>query len=187
MGSIGDIMANRLSNQEKKVLSFWGIGLIVFIVIILIINYFFPIKNLIYQLSNHEGNKNTKYRLVDDYTRYSTVSGAIEKFYSFINMKDYDSAIKILDEEYVKEKNVNKNNISSFIFINDKFLSYKPDKMYTRDTKGKVLYYVSGRVVSSNTSEEYVTEYLKVCLDGETFHFSITPISEETFKEVANG
>lgn len=59
--------------------------------------------------------------------------------------------------------------------------------MYTRDTKGKVLYYVSGRVVSSNTSEEYITEYLKVCLDGETFHFSITPISEETFKEVANG
>lgn len=104
MGSIGDIMANRLSNQEKKVLSFWGIGLIVFILIIMIINYFFPIKNLIYQLSNHEGNKNTKYRLVDDYTRYSTVSGAIEKFYSFINMKEYDSAIKILDEEYVKEK-----------------------------------------------------------------------------------
>ena len=186
MGSIGDIMANRLNEQEKKVLTFWGIGLIVVIVLLLIINFFFPIKNIFDSFSNRSSNKDTKYKLVDDFTRYSTVSAAIEKFYSFINMKDYDSAIKILDEEYVKENDINKDNLSSFIFMSDKFITYKSDIMYTKDTKGKVLYFVRGDIISSNTGVKYNTQYLKVCLDGNTFHFSITPISEDTFKEVAH-
>ena len=88
-----------ISNQEKKVLTYWGIGLVVIMVIVIILNFFFPMSNVFSELFKRNDKESNKYVLVDDFSRYSTVSAAIEKFYSFQNMKDYDSVLKILDEE----------------------------------------------------------------------------------------
>lgn len=183
-------MKNKLgiTKQEKKVLTFWGFGLIIIIALIVIINFFFPIKNILSQLGNNSGEiDNNKYVMVSDFTRYSTVSTAINKYYSFINMKDYDSVLKILDEDFVTEKNLNKNNINTGIYIPSNLAAYEPNIMYEKKKKGIVTYYVDGYVVGFSTSEKYRHEYLKVILDGNNFHFSIKPIDEGEFKEVSNG
>lgn len=189
MGTIGDNMASILnvSKQEKKVLSFWGIGLLVIIALLVVINIFFPISNVFRSFMNIDSKDDTKYKLVSDFSRYSTVSTSIEKFYSFINMKDIDSVIKILDEKYVKEKNVTSSNIKNYLFITDEFLSFQSGKMYQRKINKLLYYYVEGDVINANTGEFYKKEYYRVVLDGSTFHFSITPVTESDFKEVSDG
>ncbi len=188
MGIIGGNMASKLniSQQEKKVLSYWGIGAIALIVIVVIINIFFPMKNALSDLFNNKDKSDTKYSIVDDFSRYSTVSAAIEKYYSFINMKDYDSVIKILEIDYVDSNNITKDNINKYVFISSDLLSFQPNKMYQKTVKGVMTFYVDGVVKNQATGEELKKEYLKVVLDGK-FHFSVRPIVESDYNEVANG
>ena len=175
-----------ISKQEKKVLSYWGIGLLIIIVLVVIINFFFPVSNIFSSLVNKDRKSDVKYSLVNDFSRYSTVSAAIEKFYSFINMKDNDSVLKILDEKYVKEKNINSSNLSNYIFMSKELLSFQSGKMYQKKVDKLLYYYVEGRVINASTGEFYKNQYYKVILDGTQFHFSITPVEESDFKEVAN-
>ncbi len=181
-------MASKLniSEQEKKVLTYWGIGAVAIVVIVIIINFFFPMSNVLSDLFKNKEMSNTNYSIVDDFSRYSTVSASIEKFYSFVNMKDYDSVIKILDEDYVNSNNITKDNLNRYLFISDSLVSFQPNIMYQRVVKGVMTYYVDGRIINQATGEEYKKEYLKVVLDGK-FHFSIRPIGESDYKEVANG
>ena len=176
-----------VSKQEKKVLSYWGVGLLVFIAIIVILNFFFPVSNVVSSFFNKNTKSDSKYALVSDFSRYSTVSASIEKFYAFINMKDMDAVIKILDEKYVSEKNITESNIKNYLFITPEFLSFQPGKMYQRKINKLLYYYVEGDVINANTGEFYKKEYYKVVLDGSTFHFSITPVGESDFNEVVNG
>ena len=182
-------MASKLgiTKQEKKVLTYWGIGLLVIIGLIIIVNFFFPMSNGLRKLFDKNSSSEASYKIVDDFSRYSTVSTAIEKFYSFVNMKDYDSAIKILDEEYVNKNNINSSNIKNYLYVSDSLLSFQPNKMYVKSNKGIMTFYVDGKLINSLTGEFYKYEYLKVILDGNTFHFSIRPIVENEYSEVANG
>lgn len=182
-------MASKLgiTKQEKKVLSFWGIGLLVVILIVIILNFFFPMTNSLKKLFDKNYKDTTEYSIVTDFSRYSTVSAAIEKFYSFVNMKDYDSVLKILDEDYVNSNNITTSNLRNYLFVSDNLLSFQSNKMYVRKQKGVMTYYVDGKVINSVTGEIYKNEYLKVNLDGNTFHYSIRPVVENDFKEVANG
>ena len=188
MGIIGDNMASLLnvSKNEKKVLTYWGLGLLIVIVLVIIINFFFPMSNVFSDLFKKKEMTNTNYSIVNDFTRYSTVSASIEKFYSFVNMKDYESVIKILDEDYVNDNSITKDNINKYLFISDDLLSFQPNKMYQRVINGVTTYYVDGTIVNQATGEDLKLEYLKVVLDGK-FHFSIRPIGESDYNEVANG
>ena len=181
-------MASKLniSNQEKKVLTYWGIGLLIVIAIVLIINFFFPMSNVFSELFKKKDTDNNKYSIVDDFSRYSTVSASIEKFYSFINMKDYDSVIKILDEDYVNSNNITKDNVKNYIYTKDNLLSFQSNKMYQKTVYGVMTFYVDGMIISQSTGEEYKKQYYVVVLDGK-FHFSIRPIEESDYNEVANG
>lgn len=182
-------MARKLgiSKQEKKVLSYWGIGLLVVMAVVIILNIFFPMNNSFKKFFEKNNRDSNNYSIVTDFSRFSTVSAAIEKFYSFANMNDYDSVLKILDEDYVNANNITTSNIKNYLFVSDNLLSFQPNKMYVRTKKGVMTYYVDGKIIDSLTGEVYKKEYLKVILDGNKFHFSIRPIVENDYNEVANG
>lgn len=175
-----------LTVQEKKVLSFWGIALLILIIGLSIFSILFPEKGI---LAYFRKNKNVEYKYaeVSNFSRYSTVTTAIEKYYSFINMKDYNSVLKILDEDYIKEKNITSTNIKNNIYIPDGLVSFNPGIMYGKSKNGIMTYLVEGTVENFSTGEIIKKEYLKVILDGNTFHFSVRPIDEKEYKEVSNG
>lgn len=175
-----------LTAQEKKVLSFWGIALLIIIIALSIFNFLFPEVSIFAYFKNKE-KVQYNYSEVSDFSRYSTVSAAIEKYYSFLSMKDYNSVLKILDEEFIKENNITSTNIKSHIFIPESIVSYQPNIMYGKTKNGIMTYLVDGSVVNFSTGEELKKEYLKVKLDGNTFHFSVRPIDEKEYKEVSNG
>ena len=182
---------NTLTQDEKKVLSFWGLLAVIVIIILFVVSIFFPVKTLLSEILGLE-NEDTvdKYILVTDYSRFSTVSTAINKYYTYVNAKDYESALTILDANYVKKNNITYNNFSDYMYTDSKSLSFEPGTMYYKESDnddGKFYYAVEGMITYLNSGEDVKKDYYLVILDGSTMSFSISPIEEKQFNEVEDG
>lgn len=174
----------RLSDSEKKVLIAWAI---VGIIILLIVLVFGLTKD---RTKKEEFDnitaRGTNYLI--DRNRYYTVKNAITKFYSFINSKDYDATLKILNEKYVEENKININNVNEFITESDFQLSYQSKRMCLKSIKKGVYTFVSeGEEISANSGKYFSDRYYEVVLDGNTSLFSIKPIEKSIFEGVCNG
>lgn len=177
-------MIKDLSESEKKTLMAWFIVAVIFLLILIVIK----IINPDFSFKKKTDYSKNKYSVVTDYNRYYTVSNAINKYYSFINAHEYESVYHILDEEYTKGKNVDKDTVINIISDADKALSYKGGLMCSKDiASGITSYLVKGDEVFMNSSDINKTIYYEVILDGNNFHYSIKPIEEEFFGGNCNG
>ncbi len=171
----------KISETERKVLIIWAIvGLLVFLVIILI-----NVK----PKTNEKPNINTTpgENHVSDRVRYYTVKNAINKYYSYKNISDFDSVIKILDEDYVKKNHIDEDTITTFIGETNSFMTFDTGIMCLKSAKsGVYVYVVEGTEVVMATGEKKNKLYYQVTLDGNTSLFSILPISEDTYGGVCN-
>lgn len=173
-----------LSDSEKKVLIAWAI---IGIIILLLVLLFGLKKEKVKQEEINNITANGSNYLID-HSRYYTVKNAITKFYSFINVKDYDSTLKILNEKYVSENKITASNINEFLTESDVQLSYQSKRMCLKSLKSGVYTFVSeGEEISSNTGKYISDKYYEVVLDGNTSLFSIKPIDSSKFMEVCNG
>ncbi len=181
-------MANKLnlSQSEKKVLSIWGSILLGIVLILFIINIFFPIESLVSQMVGKKNDSIGPNGEVTNYSRYSTVTSTIDKFYAFINSDNYDAVLKILNEKYVTENNITKDNVDDYIKFDDKALAFDANVMYQLyGKKGVYEYYVDGNLIYANTGEVIEKVYYSVILDGNTLLFSIKPITAEEYSKEA--
>lgn len=172
-----------LSDSEKKVLTAWAIvGIIILLIVLL-----FGLKKDQTQKEEIENitAKGSKY--VIDRNRYYTVKNALTKFYSFINLKDHESVLKILDAKYVSDNKINQDNISEYIPKSDIQLSYETKRMCLKSLKSGVYTFVSeGEEISATTGKRIRESYYEVVLDGNTSLFSVKPIDSRTFEGVCN-
>ena len=92
-----------ISDSQKKVLTVWAlIGLIIFLLVVLIAIVSPKQKNIKEEEKITANNSN----LVINRSRYYTVKNAITKYYSYVNMEDYNSVLNILDKKYKEENNI---------------------------------------------------------------------------------
>ncbi len=179
-------MIKDLSEGEKKTLMAWFIVAVIFLLILIVIKIINP--DFSFQREKKIDYSKNKYSVVTDYNRYYTVTNAINKYYSFINAHEYESVYHILDEEYTKEKNVDKDTVINIISDADKALSYRGGLMCSKDiAKGITSYIVKGDEIFMNSSGVNKTIYYEIILDGNKFHYSIKPIEEEFFGGNCNG
>ena len=171
-----------ISESQKKVLGIWAIiAVIVFSLVILIA---VTIRREDKELIENITAKDSK--MLVDRNRYYTVKNAITKYYSFINMKDYDAVLKILDESYIKTNNITKENIDEFI-TNDVQISYQSRVMCLKSAKNGIYTFVTdGSEISANKGEFISDQYYQVKLDGNSSLFSILPIDKTIYDEVCN-
>lgn len=171
----------KISETERKVLIIWlVIGVLVFLAVVLI-NIKPNIKN--------SSSPNTKpgENHVSDRIRYYTVKNAINKFYSYKNISDYDSVIKILDADYVEKNHIDEDTVTTFIGESDSFMTFETGIMCLKSVKdGVYVYAVEGYEVAMSTGENKNKLYYQVTLDGNTSLFSVLPISESTYGGVCN-
>lgn len=171
-------MINNLSSAEKKTLLVWFIVAVIFLLILIV----FKIINPEFTLRKKTDYSKNKYSLVTDYNRYYTVSTAINKYYAFINAHEYESVYHILDEEYIKENNIDSTTVINYISDTDKSLSYRSQLMCSKDiADGITSYIVKGEEGSMNSLESDKTLYYQIILDGNSFHYSVRPIEEGYF------
>lgn len=174
----------KLSDSERKVLIAWAIiGIIILLIVIL-----FGLKKDRTKKEEMDSITANGNNYLIDRNRYYTVKNAIAKFYSFLNTKDYDAALKILNEKYINDNKIDLNNIKEFITESEIQLSYNSKRMCLKSIKSGVYTFVSeGTEISANTGNFISDKYYEVVLDGNSSLFSIKPIDSSTFEGVCNG
>lgn len=175
-------MFKDLTEVERKTLTVWAIVGVIVLVLAIIVKIEF--------IDKYHGNVklDKKFTIVKDYDRYYTVSSVLTKYYEFINSKDYDAVIKILDEDYVKENKLTVKNVDNKLTSSQANISYKPNIMCKKTiAKGVTEYVVDGKEITQNKGDKIGTKYYKVTLYEEELTFSIKPITKKVYGGECHG
>lgn len=167
-------MFKELSDSEKKVLRIWGIvGGTIFLglVAIAIVNRINP--------AILDFNGDYKFKIVKDETRYYTVANAMTKYSSYINSKDSENVLTILDENFKKSNNVNKDNVLEKVGNFDKTISIIPSYMCSRKKSENVTQYIFSSTINDIKGEAITKKNYSVYLDASNMTYSVEEITDE--------
>lgn len=154
------------------------------------------ITSLILGLNKTETNEEVTYKknsvkLLDNYSRFFTIESCVYRFISYLQDKDVDSLLKVLDSNYVEENSLNESNVLEFLGQLEGLNTFSVKKVYYNNKdKNVITYYVYGQIVEEviDTYSYYGTDkYYVVKLDTVNMTFSIKPIEKSLFSEVSNG
>jgi len=130
-----------------------------------------------------------KILLLSDYNDFFTVNSSIYKYISYLQKKDYDSILKILDTSYKSSNNITLENVVNFVENLEGNHSFSSKKIYYEVIDDNIIkYYVYG-YLSKDTIDGYserLDRYYIVIFNTEDKIFSIIPSNEIEFKEVTN-
>ena len=110
---------------------------------------------------------------------YYTVSSLIKNYMKYIDQGNIQAVYNILDEEYIKENNIN---IEDVLFKIDRYSNiekYKVEDMYELSGSRYTIYYVKGNL---NNKKVFIT----VNTDFTNKTFSINPIKQEEYEKLIN-
>ena len=139
---------------------------------------------------DNEDNKSINYSIVNDYSDFFTVNSCIYRYIQYLSSKDTDKLLKVLNQEFIDNNNVTKDNIYSILTELDGEYSFSSKKMYVGTIKDKYyVYYVYGVLLKEEIEgiDSKVDKYFKVYYDKSENVFSIYPIDINDFNEVDNG
>lgn len=103
------------------------------------------------------------------------IRNCIQTYIDYINDNNYDAVLEVLDKNYVKNNNINRDNINqkSIEFLKR---SIWIDKVYQKEiTNEQRIYFVNGKMIDSNTYEDKGKLEFTVIVDDINQTFSIIP------------
>lgn len=174
-----------ISESQKKVLIAWAIiGVVILaLVTIVAIN---TVQNK--STKEEEGLTAPNSKKIIDRSRYYTVKNAITKYYSYINMGDYESVLTILENNYVKDNNIDVSNVKNFLTDTKMQISYDSRIMCLKSfNDGAYTFVIDGDEISANTGVLINKKHYEITLDGNNSTYSLKPIEENIYNEVCNG
>lgn len=164
-----------------------------YILLIIIICILVSVLGLLYlnkTESNNDDKEETKYYLLNDYSRFFTINSCINKYVTSLQNNKYDNVLKLLDKNYVEENNISSDNVSNYVDNLDGNYNYITKNVFYTELSEKVInYYVKGYLVSDeldNISNDKIYKYYIVKFDLTNNLFSITPIDGNKYMEVSN-
>jgi len=163
--------------RNKKILA---IVLVSLVVLLGIYNLFFNKSDVVDEKIDTE-----TISIVDDNSRFFTVSSCVSKYLNYLSSKDTDNLLILLSEEFKTVNSITDLNIYSYIGSLDEPKNFSPRKMYEqRLSKSIYKYYVYGYIYSESidsiaSKQEY---YLVVLLDEKNMTFAIEPYDGSMFK-----
>lgn len=121
-------------------------------------------------------------KLIDKHDEYYSVLNAISNYYSCIGQKENKRLYGIMDKNYVKNNNINEENIlNSVEKIEFQEPYYQIEKAVKQDGYTILAYYVYGKLKQDMFSQETIDTYLKVYVDNFNSAYSIYPITKEEY------
>lgn len=164
-----------------------------YILLIIIICILVSVLGLLYlnkMDSNNNDKEESKYYLLNDYSRFFTINSCVNKYITSLQSNKYDNVLKLLDKEYIESNNISSDNVSNYVDNLNGNYNYITNKIYyTELSKNIINYYVKGYLVSDeldNISNDKIDKYYIVKFDLTNNLFSITPIESSKYKEVSN-
>lgn len=130
-------------------------------------------------------NSSIKTESVKSATAYFTVQDCVNKYITYVEQKDTDSILKILNHEYIEKNNITKENVLDKIENIQGLVVFEADKMYVEEIdENNNKYYVSGSIISENAESDNESTvikdkfYIAVELDLENMIFSVIPLED---------
>lgn len=132
-------------------------------------------------------NEEKDITVLKDNSRFYTISSCINRYLTYLTNNDSDNLILLVDSEYKKENNINKNNILEYLPKLDKRYSFSAKKMYEQKLSDDYTkYYVYGYLIEDVFNEEDSIKnaldfYTIVTINSENHTYSITPYDGDIF------
>ena len=129
--------------------------------------------------TNNKVDNYSKLKIVNDYTLYFSVVENTNNFVKALSNGDKNNIYYLLDNNYIKKKRVNKDNVLNKVGNYEKNLSFVGDKVYYFDNNMNYIYLVTGSLINDN--QEVVVKDYKVGLvvDYNTLSVSFYPLEKE--------
>ena len=164
-----------------------------YIIIIIILSLIVISLTVLSSLNKDKQNDNNQilinYKVEEDYSKFFTVNSCIYKYIEYLTKKDTTNILKVLNEDYVKNNNINNSNLYNYLDNLNGIYTFSAKKMYKDDTDDLVKYYVYGYLVKEtiNGSADKTEKYFILNLVEHHLTFDIMPSDSKTFSEVENG
>ena len=122
--------------------------------------------------------------IVTSTSKFYTVSNCVYRYITYLQAKDTDSLLLLLDNKYKKNNKIDNNNILDKISYLDGLYNFEARKMYEEKLNDNITrYYVYGYLVEEKIDDigSVSDYYVIVTLDTKNKIFSITPYDGEIF------
>ena len=128
-------------------------------------------------------------KIVTNYSNFYTVNSCLYRVINHLSLKDSESLLLLIDENYKKENKITKDNVLSKFKDVPQDSTFKSKKMYYEQlNSGITKYYVYGEIQKNQIFDEGIDESIKgedayfiVYIDWENEIFSIQPYDGEIF------
>lgn len=158
---------------ENKNYIYIGIISVLVVVLILVIN-----KTT--KLDNDTTSKNV---VVNNPSNFFTIENCVNKFINVIYKKETDNIMTLLNDEYINDHGVNKENVYNYIPKLNGKTTFQAKKIYKDDTK----YYVYGYLMEETIDSLNIMDNYYVIINiSEKNIFDITPYDGKIFKGDTN-
>ena len=129
--------------------------------------------------------------ILKDYSRFFTLESCMYKYVAYLQSKDTDNLLLLLNDEYIKKNSVTKDNVLDFLGYLDGMNTFKAKKIYYENKNNNVIkYYVYGQVIEEvidNYTLTGIDKYYIVYMDTKNMTYNIEPYEESLFNEVVYG
>lgn len=134
--------------------------------------------------ASFDSETHAKYEIVKNYNDFYTVNSCVFRYITYLQSSDADALLKVLDEDYIKENSINKDNVLNTLVKYDGNVTFSSKKMYEEKESSTVYkYYVYGYVEKDvmDSFPEQIETYFIVRLDKKNNIFTIEPYDGKIF------
>ena len=157
-------------------------------IIVVIVTILVVVFNYLYNKSQKEDIKKD-INIVTNYSNFYTVNSCLYRTVTYISLKDKETLMKLISEEYKNNNEITLNNILNLFPNIDENSTFEAKKMYYENMKGNLVkFYVYGHIKDNQilddfevTKLNYQNVYFIVYLDFERKIFSVEPYDGELF------
>ena len=140
-------------------------------------------------LSKSKNDDEVKIELVNNYSNFFTVDDCVNRYINYISDEESEKLMNVLNKEYIKDNNININNVLNIldnVNLRGSNTIFKAKKMYQKILNTNTIeYYVYGKLIKDNLDEDELISdyYIIVKINKNNNSFYITPYDGKIFKE----
>lgn len=133
---------------------------------------------------------NTDVVALADVNRFFTIDSAISKYFSYITLKDGESLLSILDEDYISRNNITTANIYQFVGNYNSNIKTSLEEAYRVSSYENIYKYYTKVALKEETLYDSTLQgynYYIVTINENELTYAIEPISEIIYNNKVKG
>lgn len=161
---------------------------IVILLVVIFCGSFIYMKSM--EVMKDNENINTDVVALADVNRFFTIDSAISKYFSYITLKDGESLLSILDEDYISRNNITTANIYQFVGNYNSNIKTSLEEAYRVSSYKNIYKYYTKVVLNEETLYDSTLQgynYYIVTINENELTYAIEPISEIIYNNKVKG